>query len=100
MTKCSVGSMRNRSAGSNNVAADETGARPKSSALTSSATFSGRARNIFQECEIGNRRDVDAGEIAPRHRDVRLAPEADVGGFLGHDSLNLGIDRAPLRVVG
>src|SRR6185295_1266260 len=101
MTKCSVGSVRNLSDGSNRLAAARFVDAASSSARATPAqaarlerrtpSVPGRlAGDVLQEREVGNRQDVDSGEVAPRDRRVGLAPQADVRRLFGDDSLNLG----------
>src|SRR5579863_2556466 len=101
MTKCSVRSVRKRYAGSNSVAARAGDAVAASAAALamSDAMIDRNARDILQEREIGGGQEMNAAERAPRHRDVRLAPEADVWLLLGDDPLHVAVQRAPTVVV-
>src|SRR4029453_9641506 len=98
MTKCSVDSVRNFSAGSNTLAAptaDDNASRTAHATSgqvfrleTGTPSVPGRfAGDVLQEREVGNRQDVNTAEVAPGDRRVRLAPKAGVRGFFGRDSV-------------
>src|SRR6185436_20712391 len=108
MTKCSVERVRNLRAGSNRLAAESLDASVSSTAIAVTmqvARLEARtpsvpwrlAGDVLQEREVGDRQDVDACQVAARHRRVGLAPEADVGRLLGDDPLDVGVERAAPR---
>src|SRR5712671_4955779 len=108
MMKCSVGSTRNRRAGSTREAAvawvvsaspdartaAALAADSRSRQLTNSPIHQfcrSRSCDIFEEGEVRNRKNVDAGQPALGDRDVRLAPQADVRRVLGDHALDVGV---------
>src|SRR6059036_489088 len=98
--KWSVGSRQKRYRGSNDEAAPAGAARSSSSAALMSRFTRRCARDVFQEDEVGGRKQVDAGQIALGDGRVRLVPETDVRRLLGDDTLNVPKQRASSVIVG
>src|ERR1051325_10349484 len=90
MEKCGVSSVRKRYAGSTAEASAAWAAKASSARLVDSLAIGRRARDIFQEQEIGRGPQADAGQRSLRDRVVRLVPEADVRHFGRDELLHLG----------
>src|SRR4029079_17672317 len=90
--------VRKRRTGSNSEAAFAGATSP--SVLTSSSAAIVRTRDIFQEREVGDGRNLDAAQRAARDGNIGFAPEADIRCGFGDRALDLRIQSPPLRIVG
>src|SRR5688500_2002679 len=98
MMKCSVAITRKRSAGSNSVAADRSGAR--TARLMSRSAVRRHTRDMSEKSEVGDGRNLDAGERPLPHRDVGLVPQTDVRRLLRNRFLHLSVQLPPSILVG